>query len=117
MSYLTNCSENEAKITIGLMRELAEYKRQVLLRRQQETQECLKEAKKLRSANFLGNKGWNKDKTMRSRACLPQWMFFDKEFGKYLDSTMPVEDRRKEEEKLLDRLARDSRYGNFRTND
>lgn len=97
---------------IGFIEQIKAYKAYVLARRRAEIKRTLEECKEQRSLNLLSSNGWNKDKTLKAKAKIPQWMIFDEEYGKYFDPEIPVEDRAKEKEKLLKRL--DKEYGNFR---
>jgi len=110
--YLQSCGLEEAKDMIGFIEQIKAYKAYVLARRRAEIKRTLEECKEQRSLNLLSSNGWNKDKTLKAKAKIPQWMIFDEEYGKYFDPEIPVEDRAKEKEKLLKRL--DKEYGNFR---
>lgn len=79
--YLVKASNHEVKKTLSI----------------------IKEARIERQAHRLHRKGWtnDKEKSGRRSAKIPLWVLASREYSKYFDKNIPVEDRRKESDKFL----------------
>lgn len=115
MSYLAGCGDKEAKSMIGFIRSIQAYKEEVRRRRMNDLYQTLQDAKTERSINRFASNGYSKSRNMKKTAIIPTWVVFDKEYGKYFDPRIPFEDRRKEQDKFLDRFGKE--VGNLRVND